>query len=68
MGAKSSPGVVQRLVDGVAVGAEPVRDDVDRHAVDQQCHHDPPLVVGQRLRQAVAHRGGEITALDERLG
>jgi hypothetical protein len=63
VGAQPAAGVVQCLVQGAAGGAQPFREHVDRHLVDDQGQRDPPLVRGEHPVDRVPDRGRQLGAL-----
>ena len=67
MSAQLAPRVVQRLVERAARRAEPLREHVDRDAVQSQGDEDAALVRRQHLGDRPLQRGEQLALLDLRV-
>ena len=63
LGTKAGAGVVHRLVQGPAVGGDPLREDVYGHAVDEQGDGDPALMRGQHSVHGDGNRASHVGPL-----
>jgi hypothetical protein len=68
MGTQPAAGVVQRLVEGIAVGAHALREDVDGYLVHDQGQRDAPLMGSEDPVDGVPRGGGELCALGVLVG